>query len=162
MYRAMAVFWFIFLIAGAPTGWANDYKAGDISISHPWARASAGKAKAGAAYITITNNGTHVDRLIKMATPVAKKASLHTHKVEGDIMRMRPVKAVEVNPGEPTVMKPGGLHVMLMGLKAPLKEGAAFPLTLTFEKAGAIEVRVMVMKVGSMGHDKHDGKKRGS
>lgn len=73
------------------------------------------------------------------------------------MMKMQPVKAVEVSPGKPTVMKPGGLHVMLMGLKSPLKEGTVFPLILTFEKVGVIEVRVMVMKVGSMGHDKHGG-----
>ena len=158
MHRAFAIFGFVALLVGAATTSADDYKVGDISISHPWARASAGMAKAGASYITITNNGTQVDRLIKAVTPVAKRASLHTHMVEGDIMRMRSVKAVEVSPGEPTVMKPGGLHVMLMGLKSPLKEGASFPLTLTFEKAGVIEVRVKVMKVGSMGHDKHGGK----
>lgn len=152
----------VILLVGTAAASAQDHKVGSLTVSHPWARASAGKAKAGAAYITITNNGNQVDRLIKAATPVAKRASLHTHMMEGDIMRMRPVKAVEVNPGEPTVMKPGGLHVMLMGLKAPLKDGAAFPLTLTFENAGVIEVYVTVMKVGSMGHGTHGKKRHGS
>ena len=154
----------VILLVGTAAASAQDHKVGSLTVSHPWARASAGKAKAGAAYITITNNGNQVDRLIKAATPVAKRASLHTHMMEGDIMRMRPVKAVEVNPGEPTVMKPSGLHVMLMGLKAPLKDGAAFPLTLTltFENAGVIEVHVTVMKVGSMGHGTHGKKRHGS
>jgi copper(I)-binding protein len=159
MCRAIAVFGFIFLLVGAATTWANDYKVGDLTISRPWARASVGKAKTGAAYITIINDGVQVDRLISTSTPVAKKASLHTHLMDGDVIKMRRVNAVEVSPGEPAVMNPGGLHIMLMGLKSPLKEGAVFPLILTFERAGVIEVSVMVNKIGSKGHDAHGEKK---
>lgn len=134
-----------------PNAHAGDYTVGDITASGPWARASAGKAKNGAAYVTqIVNNGNQVDRLVGVSTPAAKKASLHISKMEGGIMKMLPVKAIEVNPGEPAVLKPGGLHVMLMGLKAPLKEGDMFPMTLTFEKAGTVDVKVMVKKAGAM------------
>ena len=129
---------------------AGDTRLGGLTIGQPWARASAGKARAGAAYVTITNLGREVDRLVKTETPVAATAALHTHRMEAGIMKMRPVKAVEINPGEPTVMKPGGLHIMLMGLSAPLKEGETFPLTLTFEKAGSIVVRGTVERVGAM------------
>ena len=162
MFRTFAYFGFIIALLGATTASAEDYKIGGLTVSHPWARASAGMAKAGAAYITVTNNGTQADRLIKAATPAARKTSLHTHMMEGDVMKMRAIKAVEVSPGEPAVMKPGGLHIMLMGLKSPLKEGAAFPLTLTFEMAGVIEVRVMVKKIGSMGHGMHGKHRHGS
>ena len=70
-------------------------------------------------------------------------------------MKMRPLEAVEVAPGEPTVFKPGGLHIMLMGLRQPLKEGETFPLVLTFQRAGRIEVEAMVLKATSMGYDAH-------
>ena len=78
-------------------------------------------------------------------------------------MKMRPVEAIEVHPGTPTVLKPGGLHVMLMGLAAPLKKGQRVPLTLTFEKAGSIEVEAMVQGVASMqpGHDEGGHHKSG-
>jgi copper(I)-binding protein len=130
---------------------AEDFRAGDLTVEQPWARASASLARAGAAYLSITNQGTRVDRLLRVASPVAKRASLHTHLMKDGIMRMRPVKAIEVDPGAPTVLKPGGLHIMLMGLKGPLKEGTMFLLTLTFETAGTVEVRVMVRKAGAMG-----------
>ena len=130
---------------------AQDVRLGSLTVSHPWARASAGKARAGVAYVTITNDGRQVDRLVEVSSPVAGKARLHINMMEAAIMKMRPVKAIEISPGEPAVLKPGGLHIMLMGLKSPLKEGETFPMTLTFEKAGAIEVRVMVKKVGAMG-----------
>ncbi len=145
--------WIVFLIAAASSAWADDVRVGDISVIGPWARASAGPARTGAAYINIFNNGAQIDRLINVVTPVARNASLHTHMMEGDIMKMRSLVDVDVSPGETTIMKPGGLHVMLMGLKSPLKEGNTFPLTLTFEKAGTIEVIVNVRNIASMGRN---------
>lgn len=134
---------------------AHDYTLGDLTIEHPWARASAGTAANGAAYMTITTKANSADRLLEAASPVAAKVELHTHVIDGDVMRMRPVKAIEVNVGEPAVLKPGGLHVMLIGLKAPLQEGAKFPMTLSFEKAGTTTVEVQVEAAGAGGsHDK--------
>jgi len=139
---------------------AMDARVKDLTVSGVWARASAGPARAGAAYLTVANHGKEIDRLIAVATPAAKHASLHTSLMEQGVMKMRPLKAVEVHPGEPAVLRPGGTHIMLMGLKAPLKEGAHFPLTLTFEKAGTVEVMVMVRGVASMGDiHKHDMQK---
>jgi copper(I)-binding protein len=142
----------------APAASAHDYKLGDLTIDHPWARASV--AANGAAYMTISTSGSAPDQLVAAASPVAGKVELHTHIVEGDVMRMRPVKAIEINVGEPAVLKPGGLHVMLIGLKAPLKEGDKFSLTLTFEKAGTVTVDVSVQAAGAglpehMGQHKH-------
>ncbi len=133
--------------------------AGDVRVEQAWARATPGKSRNGAAYITISNHGASADRLVAAATPAAKRAEVHTHLMAGGIMRMRPAGAIEVKPGEPVVFRPGGLHLMLMGLAAPLKEGETFPLTLTFERAGPVEVQVTVRGVGAMGpgggHMKH-------
>ena len=131
--------------------------AGDVTIEKPWARASAGMAKAGAAFMTLRNEGA-TDRLVAASAPVAKVAELHTHIKEGHVMRMRKVEAIEVTGGAVTSLAPGGLHVMLMGLHGPLQEGTSFPLTLTFERAGQMTVDVMVMKAGAMGmdHSKHE------
>jgi copper(I)-binding protein len=130
---------------------AADVRVKDLTVSGVWARASAGPARAGAAYLTIANHGKAMDRLVAVSTPAAKRADIHTTLMEKGVMKMRPVKAVEVHPGEPAVLRPGGMHIMLMGLKAPLEEGKHFPLTLTFERAGSVEVMVMVEAAGSMG-----------
>jgi copper(I)-binding protein len=137
---------------------AQHYKVGDLRVDQPWARATPGQVPNGAVYLTLTNEGATADRLVGASSPTAKHAGLHSHSMEEGVMKMRPVKAMEVVPGSPTVLKPGGLHIMLMGLKAPLKEGERFPVTLTFERAGSLEVEVMVEKLGAMepGHGKHD------
>jgi len=118
-----------------------------ISVEHVWARASAGNATTGAAYLTVTDNG-QPDRLVGASTPVAATAELHETIDDHGVMKMRPVAALELAHGQPVTLKPGGYHVMLMGLKNPLKTGDSFPLTLTFDKAAPITVQV---KVGAMG-----------
>ncbi len=123
---------------------AEDVMAGSLMLHQPWARASIGQAKAGAAYLTIANEGSEPDRLLAAETPAAKVAQLHTHLMKDGIMKMRRVEAVEISPGEPVVFRPGGLHIMMMGLKAPLREGESFPVTLTFEKAGRVEISVTI------------------
>ena len=120
-------------------------------MQNPWARASAGAHRTGAAYLTLVNHGDKVDRLVGASTPAAERAELHAHLHENGVMRMRQVEAIEVHPGEPAVLAPGGLHVMLMGLAKPLEEGARFPLTLRFEKAGEVTVQVAVLKAGAAG-----------
>jgi copper(I)-binding protein len=118
-----------------------------IQIEHAWARASAGKT--GGAFLTIVNSGGSDDRLIGAETPVAAKAELHRTIEENGIMKMRPVAELEIKAGGKAELKPGGYHVMLTGLTAPLKEGASFPLTLTFAKAGKIATTVTVEKAGA-------------
>lgn len=129
---------------------------GPVSVEAAFARASAGPARNGVAYMTIRNAGDRPDRLLAVRTDVSKKAELHTHLNEGGVMKMRPVEAIEVPAGGMAMLKPGGDHVMLMGLSAPLKEGDSFPLILEFEHAGAITVTVTVGPVGAMGgHGSH-------
>ena len=142
---------------------AADYTLGDLAIHKPWARASIGQAQAGAAYVTVMNKGSLPDRLIAVEGAVANRVELHNHMMEGGVMKMRPVKAIEVAPGEPAVLKPGGLHIMLMGLKAPLVKGESFPLTLVFERAGRVEIEVSVGEGTAMEHQMdHGGDKKGS
>jgi len=120
--------------------------AGDppqFQVEHPWARASAGAAKAGAAYLTITDLG-EPDRLIGASTPVAASAELHESMAEMGMMKMRPVAGLDLAQGKPVTLGPGGYHLMLMGLKEPLKAGESFPLTLRFEHAPPLTVTVAV------------------
>lgn len=127
--------------------------AGEVIVRAPWARLTPGPAPNGAVFFTIESRGAEPDRLVAAETPVAARAALHRHVMEGGVMRMRPVAAVEVAPGAPTVLAPGGLHVMLTGLTRPLAVGETFPLTLTFERAGLVEIQVEVRPLGAMGPD---------
>jgi periplasmic copper chaperone A len=120
-----------------------------LEVSSAWARATPGKAENGAAYLTIQS--PTADRLLSVFSPVAKKAELHTMSMEGMVMKMRPLAGVDIPAGQPVTLKPGGQHVMLLGLDAPLREGQSFPLTLTFEKAGTRTVTVAIEKPGAAG-----------
>jgi copper(I)-binding protein len=132
----------------APVGvapvFSHEYANATIRVDHPWARATAPRATTGAIYMTLSIDGDKADRLIGAETSVAEKVELHSHSEENGIVRMRPVAAIEVAPGSPTKIAPGGLHLMLIGLKKPLVEEAFFPLTLIFEHAGRIEIEVYV------------------
>lgn len=146
---------FITLIAmPAP---AHDFTAGSLKIQHPWARATAASARNGGVYLAIDNGGAAADRLISVSTPAADRAETHVTLSEDGVMKMRQVTAIDLAPGTRTELKPGGLHIMLLGLKGQLKHGEKFPLTLTFEKAGTIEVVVVIDKPGAMiEHQGHD------
>ncbi len=121
-----------------------------ISITDAWARASIGKARAGAAFVTVNNTGKSDDRVISASADVSRKVELHTHIRQDDVMMMRKVDGVDIPAGNKIVLKPGGYHIMLIGLKAPLKSGESFPLSLTFEKAGTIQTTVSIQKTTSM------------
>jgi copper(I)-binding protein len=119
-----------------------------FQIDHPWARASAGAAKTGAAYLTITDQG-QPDKLTGASTPVADTAELHESMADMGTMKMRPLSGLALAPGKPVTLAPGGYHLMLMGLKAPLKAGDTFPLTLRFEHAAPLTVTVAVEPIGA-------------
>ena len=107
--------------------------AGDLTASSPWARATPQGAKNGAAYLSLRNTGSQDDALLAARGDVAERIELHTHINDNGVMRMRPVPAIEVKAKGEAVLKPGGLHVMLIDLKAPMKEGDSVPLTLSFD-----------------------------
>ena len=120
-----------------------------LEVDNAWAGATPGKAENGAAYVTITS--PTADRLVSASSPVAKKAELHSMSMQGMVMKMRPITGLDIPAGQPVTLKPGGEHIMLMGLNQPLHEGQSFPLTLDFEKAGPRTVTVTVEKAGARG-----------
>ena len=124
---------------------AHDYKAGDLQIQHPHARATVANQPSGAAYLAIENKGKLADKLIAVSSPVAKSAEIHTMSMDGNVMKMREVDGIDIKPSARVAMQPGhGYHIMLVGLKQALKAGDKFPLTLTFEKSGKVDVSVSV------------------
>ena len=133
---------------------AHDYAAGDLRIGHPWTRA-AGANGNGAGFMSLRNAGAQPDRLLSAASPIARVAELHTHIRDGDVMRMRPVTDIPLPAGETVRLRPGGLHVMLIGLNEPLRQGAEVPLTLRFERAGEVRVMLAVEAAGARGGHHH-------
>lgn len=128
---------------------------GDLTISDIWARTTPPTAKTGAAYFTIKNNGASGDVLIGAATNISKKTEIHETKMANGVMKMRHVGKVSIPAGGRAALAPGGYHIMLMGLHAPIREGDRFPLTLTFEKAGQVDIMVPAKKAGMTGQMNH-------
>jgi len=124
-------------------------QTGQLEIRAPWARATPGQAQNGAAYLTIVSPTN--DRLTGASSPVAKNAELHTMSMEGGVMRMRPLTAIDIPAGQTVTPRPGGTHIMLLGLTQPLREGQSFPLTLSFDHAGPRQVTVVIEKAGAIG-----------
>ncbi|NVZ67624.1 copper chaperone PCu(A)C [Pseudomonas costantinii] len=136
---------------------ADDYKAGDLLVSDPWSQELPPNAPTVAAYFVIHNTGVTPDRLLSVDTPVADKAELHEHVMQGDLMKMQQVPSVAVPAKGELTFAPMAYHVMLLGLKdrSLLADGKQFPLTLTFEKAGKVEVEVSVQKTPPMAGHEH-------
>lgn len=134
-------------------------QSGPIQVKQVWSRA-APQGRVGVLYMTVTDTGTP-DRLVGVETPVADKAELHESANENGVMKMRPVSALPVAPGRPLMLKPGGYHAMLVGLRRTLKEGDSFPVTVRFADAGAVSVTAQVAGAGAsmpygqveMGHE---------
>ena len=127
---------------------AQQFKLGGITIDHPYARATATGQSVGGGFLTIVNKGAD-DRLLSATAAVSRSVELHTMKMEGDVMRMRQVDAIAVPAGQTVELKPGALHMMFIGLKAPLKAGDTVPVTLKFERAGEVTVQVSVQAPGA-------------
>jgi len=121
----------------------------EVQVTQAWARATPGKSTIGAAYATVTAPAG--DRLVGAASPVAASVEIHQHTMEGGVMKMRQIDAVPLPAGQPVTLSPGGYHLMLIDLKAPLVAGQSFPLSLRFEKGGTVETQVTVGGVGASG-----------
>jgi copper(I)-binding protein len=146
----------ICLLAGSAM--AEDAKIGALEIIHPWARATPKGASIGAAYATIKNTGSVPDRLVGGTMVGATSVEVHEMTMDGSVMRMRELKGgLEIKPGETAILKPGGIHLMLLDLKAPLERGRPVKGTLVFERAGTVDVQYDVEAVGatSPGHSGH-------
>jgi copper(I)-binding protein len=124
-------------------------RAGTLEIDTPWARASAGTSRPTAAYLTIRNSGDRPERLIGVAAPAAGHTEVHGMAHEDGVMKMRPAGPLEIPAGGEVELAPGGLHIMLMHLNAPLEEGGTLPLTLIFESAGEVTVEAPIAGIGA-------------
>jgi copper(I)-binding protein len=147
-------------LAFAAPASAHDYQAGALKIDHPWSRATPPGASVGVGYLSIENTGTADDRLLSIKGAISPDIEMHESAEKDGVATMRPVKDGIVVPAGKTVeLAPGGYHLMLKKLAEPLKEGESVPVTLTFEKAGSIDVDLTVTAMGAPGpgHDNHEG-----
>lgn len=132
-----------------------EYRLGQLKIENPYARATAPGQKAAGGFMKIENKGA-ADQLIAASSPVAGEMQLHTMAMDGNVMKMLEVKAIDVPANGSVDLKPGGLHLMFMDIKTPLKAGEAVPVKLRFQKAGEVEIKVPVRDMSSgSGHMKH-------
>jgi periplasmic copper chaperone A len=120
--------------------------ADNISVQDPYVRLAPPNAPATAAFMVIKNGGDKDVKVVKADNPVSRVTELHTHTNDGGVMKMRPVPAIEVKAKGEAVLKPGGLHVMMIDLKAPMKEGDSVPITLTFDDGSSKQVDAKVVK----------------
>lgn len=141
----------ILIVLTSHSSHSLDYISETLIVAHPWARATAPAQKTGAGYLQLQSRGP-ADRLMGARSPAAAKVELHTAFRDGDVMRMREVPAIAVEAGGTTKLEPGGLHLMLIDLRAPLQQGQRVPVTLVFERAGEITVELMVQAPGAGGH----------
>lgn len=124
---------------------AHEFKAGTLLLNHPWTRATAKGAEMGGGFVTIVNTGHEADRLVGGSFALAGRAEVHEMKMEGDVMKMRPLEGgLEIPAGATVELKPGSYHLMFMKLTAPLEAGATVKGSLTFEKAGEVPVEFAV------------------
>ena len=131
---------------------AEEVKAGDLVITQAWTRATPGGAKTGGGFLTIENKGSAPDKLISASADAAGKVEVHEMATTDGVMKMRPVEGgLSIDPGKTVKLAPGGFHLMMMELKAPLKQGDKLPVTLQFEKAGKVAVTLDVQGVGAPG-----------
>ena len=128
---------------------AHDYKVGPIAIDHPWTRATPKNAPVAGGYLKITNTGTTPDRLTGGSTEVAKRFEVHEMSMEGGVMKMRELRdGLTIAPGATVELKPGSYHIMMMNLSRPLAKGENVKGTLTFEKAGKVDIEFAVEAIG--------------
>ncbi|QMV00448.1 copper chaperone PCu(A)C [Devosia sp. D6-9] len=119
---------------------------GNLELTESFARATLPNQPVGGGYVTITNKGSEADRLVSASSPAAGSVQVHEMKMEGDVMKMRELPdGVEIPAGQSVALSPGGLHLMFMKLNGAFKEGDEVPVTLTFEKAGPVEIKLPVM-----------------
>jgi periplasmic copper chaperone A len=132
-------------------------QTGQVEVTDAWARPTIGQARNGAAYMRLTNRGQSAEKLVAVSSPVAGKVELHTTVRDGEVLRMREVPSVELKPGEAVAFAPGGLHIMLVGVREPLKAGQQFPMTLRFESGAQQQVTVAVRQgaAPAQGHGEH-------
>lgn len=152
--RTVSMFAAALIAAALPSAavLAHGYKAGALSIAHPWSRQTAPGQTVGGGFLVVTNSSARDDKLVSVTSPAAAEVQLHTMSMDGGVMRMRQVTGGLTVPAHGKLeLKPGGYHVMFLGLKAPLALGAKVPATLTFQRAGKVTVEFAVEPITSTG-----------
>ncbi len=134
---------------------AQDFQRGALKIDQLWARPTVAGQSAGGGFLSVQNSGSKPDRLLGGSSPAAAAVEVHEMRMEGDVMRMREIKALELPAGKRVTLAPGGFHLMLVGLKAPLKLGDKVPVKLRFEAAGDIDVLLQVANTPVPGAETH-------
>ncbi|MEQ8708838.1 MAG: copper chaperone PCu(A)C [Rhodospirillales bacterium] len=142
------------LLFSSFAGSAHELKHGDLVLMHHWVRATPEKAPTSAGYLIIRNTGKTADRLASVESSIARKTEIHTMTMDGGVMRMRQlVDGLEIPAGGEVALKPGGEHIMFMGLNGQVEEGSDVTVRLNFEKAGPVDVTFPVQKKDN--HMKH-------
>jgi len=135
------------LVATSPS--AHDHKLGPLVIEHPWSRATPKGASVAGGYLKITNTGAAPDRLLGGSAEIARRFEIHEMRMDGGVMQMRELpNGLEIPPGATVELKPGSFHVMMMGLSKGAAGGERVKASLTFEKAGKIDIEFAVEAVG--------------
>ena len=134
----------------------NAHAQGVPKVEAAWARPTVQGQAGGGGFLKITG-GSVPDRLVAASASVSKAVELHSMTMDGNVMQMRQIESIDVPAGKTVELKPGGMHVMFIGLTQTLKSGASFPMTLRFEKAGEVrvDVKVMTAPAQAAGHDAH-------
>ncbi len=132
----------LLLLAALPA-WAQ------VTVEQPWSRATPPGAKIGVGFLRLKNAGAAAERVVGASTPAAARVEMHVTTRDGDVMKMRQVESFEIPAGGSVELKPGGAHLMLMGLQRPLAQGERVPLTLKLESSGALQVELTVEPLGA-------------
>lgn len=138
------------LISSAGMAMAKDVQVGNLVIETPWSRATPGGAKLGVGYLAVVNIGDKPDKLLAASSPISERVEIHTTSMQGGVMRMRQIEGgLELKAQEVTELKPGGAHLMFIGLKKPIAKGDALPVQLTFAIAGKVDVSFIAAGIGA-------------
>jgi copper(I)-binding protein len=137
------------ILLADPAAAARIYNKGLIQLRNPWTRATPPGAEVAAGYVEIRNSGKEADRLVAAWSPAAARVELHVMSRDGGVMKMREAAGFQMPARKPLSLKPGGPHLMLVGLKQPLLKGQHIPITLRFERAGEVRVEMEVQASGS-------------
>lgn len=133
---------------------AHEYQVGDLTVDHPWTRATAPGAPVGGGFFVVRNNGAADDVLIDGEAPFARRTEVHQSKMEDGVMKMQKVNGgLPIPAGQSVMLNPGNFHLMFMGLTERLVEGEKVPVTLHFKEAGSITVEFIVDAPGKKAHD---------
>lgn len=144
MNRVFCAVCIVALVSG-PAVAARIYNKGTIQLRDPWTRATPPGTEVVAGYLEVRNTGKEADRIIGASSPAAARVELHMTAREGGVMKMRETPAFELPARKHLALRPGGAHLMLVGLKQPLLKGQHIPLTLRFERAGEVRVELEVL-----------------